>query len=164
MKKYFLILFVLTSISSFSQTDYSKISMEKDADYKAVEKYALEASNYVLSTPLDSKNTKSATATNFLRKWMEGTPDYTYIIDSDIVTKLNSENEGLLGVYFAGMTKFSLENTAKAQDPQLVMINGIKALLVYSEKPENKVVMSETVKKLIDINKKGELEKLFKSN
>ena len=162
MKKYFFILFVLTSISSFSQTDYSSIKMEKDADYKPAEKYALEASNYVLSSPLDSKNSRTATATKFLLKWMEGTPDYTYNIDSPIISKLNTENDGLLGVYLASMTKFSLENPAKAQDPQLVMISGIKTLLAYSEKPENKVTMSESLKKLIEINKKGELEKLFK--
>lgn len=164
MKKYFFILFAFTAISSFSQTDYSKITMAKDADYKPAEKYALEASNYLLSKPLNAKDQQRTAATAFLRKWMEGTPDYTYIIDSDIVTKLNSENEGLIGVYLAGMTKFSLENPAKAQDAQLVMVNGIKTMLVYSEKPENKVTMSETLKKLIEVNKKGELEKLFKSN
>ena len=162
MKKYFLILFVLTSISSFSQTDYSKVAMASDADYKPAEKYALEASNYLLSAPLDIKNTKLAVATKFLLKFMEGTPDYTYIIESPMVTKLNSENEGLLGVYFAGMTKFSLENTAKAQDPQLVMVSGIKTLLAYAEKPENKVTITETLKKLFELNKNGELEKLFK--
>lgn len=164
MKKCFLILFVFTAISSFAQTDFSTIKMEKDSDYKPAEKYALEASNYVLSVPLDIKNPKLANATKFLLKWMEGTPDYTYIIESPVITKLNSENEGLLGVYFAGMTKFCLENPAKAQDPQLVMVSGIKTVLAFSEKPDNKVVMSDTLKKLIELNKKGELEKQFKAN
>ena len=162
MKKSFLLLFVLTTISSFAQTDYSKVVMASDADYKAAEKSALEASNYLLSTPLDTKNMKLEEATKFLSKWMEGTPDYTYIIESPVISKLNAENAGLTGVYFAAMTKFSLENPAKAQDPQLVMITGIKTLLAYAEKPENKVVMADTVKKLIELNKNGELEKLFK--
>lgn len=164
MKKCFLLLFVLTTISSFSQTDFSKVAMAKDADYKSAEKYVLEASNYLLSSPLDSKNTKLAAATQFLSKWMEGTPDYTYIIESPVITKLDSENKGLLGVFFAGMTKFSLENSSKAQDPQFVMINGIKALLAYTQKPENKVVMTDTLKKLTELDKQGELEKLFKAN
>lgn len=162
MKKCFLILFVFASLSSFSQTDYSKISMVKDADYKPAEKYALEASNYALSKPLDANDKQRAAATDFLHKWMEGTPDYTYAIEMPLVSKLNSENEGLMGVYFAGMTKFSLENTAKAQDADLVMVSGIKTMLAYSEKPENKVVLSETLKRLIELNKKGELEKLFR--
>ena len=162
MKKYFLILFVFTTISSFAQTDYSKVTMAKDADYKPAEKYALEASNYLLSTPLNASDKQRAASEAFILKWMEGTPDYTYIIESPVITKLDSENKGLMGVYFAGMTKFSLENPAKAQDPQGVMINGIKALLAYSEKPENKVAPSETLTKLGELNKKGELEKLFK--
>lgn len=164
MKKYFFILFVLTTVSSFAQTDYSTIKMEKDSDYKTAEKSALEASNYVLSVPLDSKNSKRATAVKFLAQWMEGTPDYSYGMQLDITEKLNKENDGLLGVYFAGMTKFSLENSAKAEDPQLVMISGLKTLLAYAEKTENKVVMSDTLKALMELNKKGELEKLFKAN
>lgn len=164
MKKYFLILFAFAGLSMTAQTDLSSIKFEKDADYKTAEKAVLEASNYLLSTPLDSKNPKSDTATKFLLKWMEGTPDYTYIIESPLITKLNSENEGLSGVYFAGMTKFSLENPAEAQDPQLVMVSGTKTVLTYAEKPEHKVVMTETLKKLIELNKTGELEKLLKSN
>lgn len=164
MKKYFLILFVLTTVSSFAQTDYSTIKMEKDSDYKPAEKYALEASNYVLSIPLDSKNMKRTAAVKFLAQWMIGTPDYSYGMQLDIIEKLNTENDGLLAVYFAGMTKFSLENSAKAEDPQLVMISGLKTLLAYAEKPENKVVMSDTLKSLMELNKKGELEKLFKAN
>ena len=164
MKKYFFILFVFASISSFSQTDFSKVVMAKDADYKVAEKSALEASSYVLLTPLNAKDERLAVATKFIVKWMEGTPDYTYVIEYPIITKLNSENEGLQGVYFAGMTKFSLENGAKGQDPQLVLINGIKAVIAYSQKPENNVVMSDTLKKIIEINEKGELEKQFKVN
>lgn len=163
MRKSLLLLFVSLSFSAFAQTDYTAVKMEKDADYKSAEKYALEASNYIISTPLESKNEKISAATKFIQKWMEGTPDYTYIIESPLVNQLNAENEGLKGIYFAGMTKFSLENKAQAQDPQLVMFKGTTALLDYAEKKENKVKESETLKKLIELNKKGELEKLFKS-
>ena len=160
MKKYFLILFVLASISSFAQTDYSKVVMAKDADYKPAEKYALEASNFVLSTPLNAEDKQRASATAFLLKWMEGTPDYTYAIESPIITKLESENKGLLGVYLASLTKASLEG--KVEEPEVAMVSGIKAVLAYAEKPENKVTASETLTKLSELNKKGELEKLFK--
>ena len=162
MKKYFLILFVFASISSFAQTDYSKVTMAKDADYKPAEKYALEASNYLLSSPLNANEKQRAAAEAFIRKWMEGTPDYTYIIDSPVITKLDSENKGLMGVYFASLTKASLEG--KVEEPEVAMISGIKAVLAYAQKPENKVAPSETLSKLIELNKKGELEKLFKTN
>ena len=160
MKKYFLILFVFTTISSFAQTDYSKVVMAKDADYKPAEKYALEASNFVLSSPLSTNEKERAAATAFLLKWMEGTPDYTYAIESPIITKLESENKGLTGVYLASLTKASLEG--KVEEPEVAMVSGIKAVLAYSEKPANKVAPSETLTKLSELNKKGELEKLFK--
>jgi hypothetical protein len=162
MKKYFFILFVFSAVSSFSQTDFTTVKLSADADYKLAEKSVLEASNYVLSTPLDGKNLRLQAATKFLLQWMEGTPDYTYIIESPLVTKLNSENEGLTGVYYAGMTKFSLENKAKTDDPQLTMINGIRTVLAYAEKTEHKVAQTETLKKITELNKKGELETLLK--
>lgn len=160
MKKYFLILFVFASISSFSQTDYSKVVMEKDADYKPAEKYALEASNFVLSSPLNANEKERAAATAFLLKWMEGTPDYTYAIESPIISKLESENKGLNGVYLASLSKASLEG--KVEEPVAAMVSGIKAVLAYAEKPANKVTPTESLTKLGELNKNGELEKLFK--
>lgn len=164
MKKYFLLLFVCAAISSFAQTDYTTVKLSADADYKLAEKTVLEASNYVLSTPLDSKNLKLQGATKFLRQWMEGTPDFTYMIDSPLVTKLNSENDGLTGAYYAGMVKYSLDNKAKGDDPQATMVNGVKTLLAFAAKPEHKVAQTETLKKITELDKKGELEKLLTSN
>ena len=43
MKKRFLLLFILAGFSINAQTDFSTIKLEKDADYKPTEKYALEA-------------------------------------------------------------------------------------------------------------------------
>jgi hypothetical protein len=159
MKKCFLLLFVLTAFSSFSQTDFSTVSMKSDADFKAAEKYALEASNYLLSGPLDLKNAKQGAAVKFILDWEVGTPDYTFIIEAPVMEKLVAENKTLMGAYLAGMAKFALENPTKAENPQLVMLNAVKTLLAYAEKPENKVAISETLKKLIEANKKGTLEK-----
>jgi hypothetical protein len=159
MKKCFLLLFVLTAFSSFAQTDFSTVSMKTDAEFKAAEKYALEASNYILSGPLDLKNAKQGVAVKFILDWEVGTPDYSFILDAPVMEKLVEENKTLMGVYLAGMAKFSLENPTKAENPKLVVLNSMKTLLAYVEKPENKVTISETLKKLIEANKKGTLEK-----
>lgn len=161
MKKYFFILFVFTSICSFAQTDYTKIVMKTDADFKAADKYALEASNYILSVPMDKNNSTQLKAVRFIVNWMEGTPDYTFNIDSPIVSKLTEENESFLGIFYAGMTKYTLENPTKAEDMKLVQFNGIKSLVAFAEKAEHKVSVSPILKKLIDANKKGELEKVL---
>jgi len=159
MKKYFFLLFVLTTISSFSQTNYSAISMKNDAEYKAADKYALEASNYILSGPMDKNNPKQQAAIQFMLKWMDGTPDYTFSIDADISTKVMSGNEDLLGLYMASMTKYCLENKANAGDGKLVKLNAMKILIAYAEKTENKVAISKSFQTLIEANRRGALEK-----
>lgn len=163
MKKSFLFLLVLTSFSSFSQTDFAKIKMEKDADFKLAEKFVLEASNLVLSTPL-GKNAQVDTASKFILSWMEGTPDFTFamLADSPLLIKLNTENPGLSNVESAAETKFCIQNPTKAQDTDLIQIEGFKGMLEYAENPKNKVVMSETLKKFISIKNEGGLEKYLK--
>ncbi len=161
MKKYFFILFVCTSICSFAQTDYTKITMKTDADFKAADKYALDASNYILSVPMDKNNLAQPKAVRFIVNWMEGTPDYTFNIVSPIITKLTEENEAFLGIFYAGMTKYTLENPTKAEDMKAVQLNGFKSLVAFAEKTEHKVSITPTLKKLIDANKKGALEKVL---
>ncbi|MDI1315995.1 hypothetical protein [Flavobacterium sp.] len=159
MKKYIFILFVFTSICSFAQTDYTKIVMKTDADFKAADKYALEASNYILSVPIDKNDITQLKAVRFIINWMEGTPDYTFNIVSPSITKLTQENESFLGIFYAGMTKYTLENPTKAEDMKAVQLNGFKSLVAFAEKAEHKVAITPTLKKLLDANKKGELEK-----
>lgn len=161
MKKYFLILFVFTTISSFAQTDYSSIKLDKDADYKPADKYALEASTFIFTVPMDKTNQQRQAAQQFVLKWMEGSPDYSFNIDASVMEKIVGENNGVLGLYMAAMAKYVLENPANASDFDLVKLNAAKTIVAYAENPANKLE-SKTVKKLIAANKKGELEKAVK--
>lgn len=162
MKKCFLLLLVLTSFSSFSQTDFSKVARTSPADFKGAEKAVLEASNYVLSTPLDGKDSKRIAAVKLIHDWQVGTEDYSFIIeDAPVVQKVASENKDLQGVYLAAMAKITLEDPKQNEDVPGLMVKGIKSMIAYTEKPANKVEMTPTVMKLIELNKKGELDKLF---
>ncbi|UPT70900.1 MAG: hypothetical protein M0D53_00270 [Flavobacterium sp. JAD_PAG50586_2] len=162
MKKRFLLLLVFTSFSSFSQTDFSKVARTTPADFKAAEKSVLEASNYVLSTPLDSKDTKRAAAVKLIRDWEVGTEDYSFIIEEDFITaKISPENKDLPGIYLASMAKTTLEDPKQNEDVTGLSVKAIKAMVAYAEKPANKVEMTPAVKKLVELNKKGELDKLF---
>lgn len=162
MKKSFLLLLVLTSFASFAQTDFSKVARTSPADFKAAEKVVLEASNYVLSKPSDSKDAKRAAAIKLIHDWEVGTEDYSFIINDPILDKLSSENKDLHGVYLASMSRTTLQDPKQNEDVPALMVKGIKEMLAYAEKPENKVEMTETVKKLITLNKNGELDKLLK--
>lgn len=159
MKKCFLFLLLVTSVSAFSQTNYDNISLKTDDDSRKANKYALEAANYMLTTPFSQNDIQRLKSVQFITKWMEATPDFTFIFDITVSEKIVKGNDDLLGYYMAAMTKFCLENEAKSKDDGVVMINSVKLLLAYCEKPENNLKMPPALQKLSDANKKGELVK-----
>jgi len=163
MKKCFFILFVFCSVTAFAQssTNYDTVKLGNDSDYTAANKYALEASNFILSTPFDKSNAQLSKAGKFLLKWMSGTPDFTFSLDGTISEKVIKGNDDLLGIYIACMTKYCLENKANAENNKLVKLNSIKLILAYCENPKNNITMPAGLKKLSEANKKGELEKEF---
>lgn len=159
MKKCILLFFMLTGITGFSQTNYDKISLATDDDSRAANKYALEAANYLLSTPFDQNDLQRAKSLKFMSAWMDATPDFTFIFDSTVSDKIVKGNNDLMGYYMASMTKFCLENDAKAKDDGLVMVGSVRMLLDYCENPKNNMKMPAALQKLSDANKKGELVK-----
>ncbi len=164
MKKCFLLLFVFAglTITCYAQTDFKGIELQKDSDYASADKYALEASNYILSVPYDSGNEKRTEAVQFVLRWMQGTPDYSFAIDSFVMEEIVGEDEALLGIYMACMAKYCLENPGNAKDNELVKLNAVKLIIAYVEKKENNIKMSKSLKKLAEANRKGELEKALK--
>ena len=159
MKKCFFFLFFLASFTAFSQSNYDSVNLKNEADYAAANKYALEAANYLLSTPYDAKSLERLQAIQFMMKWMEGTPDFSFALDATVMEKIVKGNNDLLSYYMAGMTKYCLENQANAKDNDLVKLNATKLVLAYCEKPENNLKMPMPLKKLAEANKKGELAK-----
>ena len=161
MKKCFLLFFVFTTVTAFSQTAsiYDDISLKSVADCRTANKYALAAADYLYNTPFDKDDAQRTKALQFVSKWMDATPDFTFIIDATVSEKVVKGNEDLLGYYMAGMTKFCLENIDKSKNDALVMVSTIKMLLTYCENPKNNLKMPAALQKLSDANKKGELVK-----
>ncbi|WP_018343423.1 hypothetical protein [Cytophaga aurantiaca] len=160
MKQMLALVFLVACTSIFAQTlpDLSKIKLEKKGDYKSAEPTVKQAAAYLLTTPYKDKDSVRTSCVAFIIKWMEGTPDYTFIIDEPIM-KLNKENPNLLGLCFASMAKYCLEEPAYAKDPKVVKLHTYKILLEYCDKPENNIPLTKQLKKLSDANKKGQLEK-----
>jgi hypothetical protein len=160
MKKLFVLLIILSSKFSFCQTlpDFDNIKLDKSTDYKDADSFALNSSTYLLSTPFEKNDLSRLKALQFIIKWMSGTPDYTFTLDG-IAGKIIKENDDLLGLYMAAMTKFCLENKSSSGDANLVKLNAVKFLLMYCENSANNMKMTKQLQKLSDANKKGELEK-----
>ena len=164
MRKIFFILLSFYTSFSFAQglTNFDSIKLENASDCKAAEPYALEASNYIFSTPFHKDDINRLKSLQFIIKWMSATPDYQFALD-EVASKLLKGSDDLLGLYMAGMTKYVLENPGNAGDAKAVKLNAITILLNYSDNPANNVKSTKNLKKLSEAKAKGQLEQALES-
>jgi hypothetical protein len=160
MKKTLFLLFALvTTTFLYAQNvpDFTQIKLDNPEDYRAANTYALVAANALLSNPIDKVKIDRQNCQKFLFKWMSGTPDYGFTFGNS--QKMLNNNPDLLGIYAASMVKFCLENKSESKDLTKTKIGSWKTLLAYCDLPANNVNLTKKLKKLIEANKNGELEK-----
>lgn len=159
MRKIIAILFTFCSSYLNAQTlpNFDLIKLEKTADYKAADPFALQTANYLLSIPFKKESTDRLNCLRFISKWMNGTTDYSFVF-RDAVDKIGKDNNDLLGLYMAAMTKYTLENKVAAKDAKLVKLNAMILLINYCENKDNNMRMSKQLKKLSEAKQKGQLE------
>jgi hypothetical protein len=144
--------------------DYSKlkdIELKEKEDYTKAEARILECSKYILTTPMDDENTNRINALQFIFRWMDGTPDYTFTLD-ETVGKIAQTSDALLGVYMACMCRYVLENKDKAKDEKDVKYNSVLLLIDYSKDPNNKVEVSGELENLIKAKDEHRLKEYIK--
>ena len=163
--KFFVSVFIfLGSVAICNAQDYSKlkdVELKDKADFSKAEDKILECSTYILTTPMDDENTNRINALQFVFRWMEGTPDYTFMLD-ETVGKLAQTSDALLGVYMACMCRFVLENKDKAKDDNEVKYNSVLMLIDYSQDPHNNVEISGELKNLIKAKDEHRLKEYIK--
>ncbi len=160
MKRLLLAFVILLSVCAKGQTvpDFDLIKLEKTADYKAAEPFALQTAVYMLSTPVGKDNSENRLKSmQFLVKWMTGTPDYSFVLD-ETTSKIGSGDKDIFGIYMAAMVKYSIDNKAIARDTKQVKLNAISMLIDYCENKSNNVRMTKQLKKLSEAKAKGQLE------
>ena len=158
-KMLFLFLVLATTTFLYAQIgpDYSQIKLDKPDDYRAANAFALAAANTLLSNPVDKDKIDRLSCQKFLLKWMAGTPDYGFTWGN--TGKLLNNNVDLMTIYAASMVKFCLENKVESKDQEKIKIGSWKMLLAYCDISGNDVKLTKKLKKLIEANKNGELEK-----
>ncbi|HUZ57925.1 MAG TPA: hypothetical protein VMU83_04020 [Hanamia sp.] len=155
----FLFLVLASTTFSYAQTspDYSQIKLDNPDDYRAANTFALMAANTLLSNPVDKNKIDRLNCQKFLLKWMSGTPDYGFTFGNS--EKILTNNPDLMTLYIASMVKFRLENKVENTDQEKIKLESWKILLAYCDTPANDVRLTNKLKKLIEANKNGELEK-----
>src|SRR3978361_1966855 len=94
MKKILLtLLIVITGLAAFSQSlpQTDSVTLVTKEDYRAAEPVVLQACNYLLSTPSDQNNPSRLKAGQFIFKWMEGTPDFTFTMGQNILSYIEAD-------------------------------------------------------------------------
>jgi hypothetical protein len=148
-------------ISSFAASaqnfsEWEAISFNKAEDYRKHEGTVLDISNYILNTPRKADDRNQVIAFRTLLKWMSGTPDYSFSLDNSLDDVMKN-NEDVLGIYMASMTKYVLENKDKAKDAKAVKLNAFTTMLSYCEKEGNGIKQTKGMKKALEAKNKGEL-------
>lgn len=154
------LLLLLISIVIYAQNlpDFDKIPLTTKDDFnEQADQAALDASNFLLTTVYAKDNLPRLKATQYVLKWMSGTPHYKFTIDES-ATKISKKDEGILGLYLAAQTKYTLENKEQAKDSNAVKLNTFKLIIAYCEHPDNKIKITGELKKLIEAQKAGKLE------
>jgi len=161
MKILLSLLTVLLTLQAGAQTlpDIDQIKLDKQTDYKKAEPFVLLTANYLLTTASKKDDATRIKAGEFLVKWVAGTPDFSLkVSDYNDVTKGDND---MVGIYFAALTKYILENRAEAKDFKKVKLNTIIQMLDYCKVKSNNLRMSKTLKKYSDARDKGELEAML---
>ena len=162
MKKVLLFFLLFTSISfSYSQElpDIKSIKLNKKSHFKDNEPTILKVVNYLFETPIDKKNRDRADAGQFLIKWMNGTPEYTFYLEEKETNYFDTDADLML-MYMAGLTKFTLENKAIKNQKELVL-GTMKLILPYLNNQDDKKSWSKDLWQLNEANKKDKLEQFL---
>lgn len=152
MRKFLFIgcLLFIKNVAGAQTYPYRDIKLEKPADYKATEKMALSAANFLLKTPFVEVDANRGGALKFLNDWMTGTKDYQFYFKgkaSDIADDLS-----LFSLFLAAMAKFTLENKAEAANPLNVDKNAAKIVLAYCDDPKNNFKLKKKYRKILENN------------
>ncbi len=165
MKRIIIGILLLLSINiSFGQNlpNYDAIKLEVKEDYNTTANdAALQAANFILSTPVDENNMDRLKSMQYIFKWMSGSPDYNFEV-GEPATKFSKRNDYFLGIYMAAMTKYVLENKDDAKNQNKIKLNAVKSVIEYAKIPANNVKLNSELKKAIEADAKGELSTYLK--
>jgi len=149
---------LITTSPTFSQElpNLNHIKLNKKTHFKDLDPLVLKVTNYLFETPVNHKNNSRKEAGQFLIKWMNGTPLYTFLLEEKETNFFNTDTELML-MYMAALTKFTLENKSVSTQKEKIL-GSMKLVLPYLDKQDDKESWSKDLWQLVDSYKTGKLE------
>lgn len=151
MKKLLIIVLCITAYHMSNAQNFRELATY---EFKTAESYGqeedkvLECANYLFTNPSKGADAERAVSTQYILKWMEGTPDYTFEIGDDAM-KITDGSSDLLGLYLAGMTKSVLDNKGEELNNSIIHNKTVRLLTDYCSDKSNKMKPSKALKKII---------------
>ena len=148
----FVFLFTLQFTTSQNFAELGSYEFTTIESYKTEQDKVLQCANYLFTTPANVNELNRLISLQYIMKWMTGTPDYTFEIDTKAM-ELTKGNDDLLGLYFAAMTKIVLENKGDKLSNEELYNKAENMLVNYCANPDFKMKPSRKIKKIIKSRK-----------
>lgn len=153
------ILFVSTSLAAQNVEIPGNLKLETAEDYKQTEQLVLNATEWLLNTPVSEEPYKRQAINAFLMKWMIGSPTVSIELVPGIVPL---ECADCLMVFMSGWTKYSLENDY-SKDKVEGALAGAENTIKFYTKNKSELGENSDMEKLIKHQKKGKLKNYMQS-
>src|ERR1700753_3767234 len=72
---------------------FDLVKLQKSKDYKLAEPTVVQTADFIISSPIDKNTDTKTIAAQFLMKWMDGTPDFTFTLDENSTRSFLQNNE-----------------------------------------------------------------------
>lgn len=128
--------------------DFSKletIKLSAVSDYKKAEPEVLKCADYILGQTITDNEANKLKCLQFIMRWMDGTADYSFAIDSDFID-FCGKDLSLSGVFMASLAKSALSEELTDKSSQKISAMGKELFLDYCAKPENLVKQNKAIK------------------
>lgn len=159
IKTLILLLFVSTSLIAQEIEIPIDVKLEETEDYKNTEQLFIDATEWIVNTPLSENPAKRKEVNAFLMKWMIGSPTVTIELVQGIVPLDCSE---CLLVFISGWTKYSLENNY-SNNTVACATAGAEYTIEFYNKNKSELGSNADMEKLIKQKKKGTLKDYIES-
>lgn len=150
--------FLLLSMGLHSQ-DFNvpeNYKLEKAEDYATYEQDALNCIDWLMNTPINEQKAKREKATEFLLKWLIGSPDVQIELNADIITFVESSPD-LVIIFLGGWAKYSMQ-TKDFENKIAGSMAGIEAVIAFYTSNSEFLPKDKNIEKYIKMKESGKLK------
>jgi hypothetical protein len=152
--------FVATTIQAQEFEVPENYKLVKAEDYDVYEQDIVNATKWLIETPVNEQKAKRIEVQKFLFKWLEGSPKITMAVTQDIVTFMESPESFI--IYLGGWASYCIENKDYKNDLQ-GNIRGIESVIAFYNANKKELGKIKAIERYKKLQKKGKLKSHLES-